>query len=326
MLFDCIRCGKTFKTKNVFCNHLKKNGVCEVQYISIPKKIYIEKYNIINDLFEDNYNQLIESDSIPKLHYGCERCGNLYTSASKSYYYKHKKKCNRLYLNESETDSKNNILELTTPSIQTYIPYQEPNKSMDKSQNQNSLNTHNSHNHVQTYNTQNNPNININNNITIKNYNDGNDEEILNSIPNHIKQQILKKPHTAITDLYKLIHIDNPQYRNIYIGSLKDGHGKVLKDGDWTSIQMKQLLEDAVVQSSDRLYDIANDETVNVKKSYLDKITKLLDNIAENGNITNNYKNEIKTISYHFREIIKANYEESNNRKLKLRLKQTSEL
>ena len=90
----------------------------------------------------------------------------------------------------------------------------------------------------------------------------------------HVKQQILKKPHTAITDLYKLIHIDNPQYRNIYIGSMKDGHGKVLKDGDWVPIQMKQLLEDAVVQSSDRLYDIANDETVNVKKSYLDKITK----------------------------------------------------
>lgn len=314
MLFNCIRCGDDFPSKTAFCNHLKKNGGCEIKYISIPKKIYSERHMVLNELFDVNFQKLLESQPT-KPHYGCEHCGNIYTSSSKSYYYKHKKKCN----------GDNDIVELVPQPVNqsniSSVKIPDINKTMENSQNQNSLNTTNSHNTVQTYNTQNNPNISINNNITIKSYSDSNDDEILNSIPNHVKQQILKKPQTAITDLYKLIHIDNPQYRNIYIGSLKDGHGKVLKDGDWIPIQMKQLLEDAVVQSSDRLYDIANDETVNVKKSYLDKITKLLDNIAENGNITNSYKNEIKTITYQFREIIKSNYEESNNRRIKLKLK-----
>lgn len=316
MLFECIRCGQSFKTQIIFNNHLKKKGGCIIKYISIPKNKYLEKFKTINDLFENNYQQIKESEpNTPR--YGCEHCGNIYTN--NSYYYKHKKKCGFNGL----VQSNGGIVKVNEVSnISEVIPnvnYDDNNRKnvMENSQNQNSLNTTNSHNNVQTFN---NP-ININNNITIKSYGDQNDDEILSSIPNHIKQQILKKPQTAITDLYKLIHIDNPQYRNIYIKNLKDGYGMVLKNGDWTPIQMKQLLEDAVVQSSDRLYDIANDETVNVKKSYLNKITELLENIAENGNITNNYKKEIKVVTYEFRELIKSNYEISNNKKYKFKLK-----
>lgn len=320
MIYDCIRCGKPFKTKNIFNNHLKKKGGCIAKYISIPKNKYIDKQDKINQLFEDNYLKLKDSEN--SLQYGCEYCGNLYTN--NSYYYKHKKKCST----DITTDEVLELVSNEDSNIQQMAIQDESQSKnlMENSQNQNSLNTTNSHNTVHTYNTQNNPNININNTITIKNYNDQNEEEILNSIPNHIKQKILQKPKTAITDLYKLIHIDTPEYRNIYIGSLKDGHGKVLKDGDWTPIQMKQLLEDAVVQSSDRLYDIANDETVNVKKSYLNQITKLLENIAENGNITNNYKKEIKVITYQFRKIIKSNYNISNNKKCRLQLKRLNDV
>lgn len=309
MIFECVRCGQGFKTQTIFNNHLKKKGGCNVKYISIPKNKYMERHKVINDLFEHNYRQLKESDDVSTPHYGCEHCGNVYTN--NSYYYKHKKKCGLKLLVPDNA----NIVELNDN-----VKHNDGKNVMENSQNQNSLNTTNSHNTVQTFNS-NNPNININNNITIKSYGDQNDDEILNSIPNHIKQQILKKPQTAITDLYKLIHIDNPQYRNIYIKNMKDGYGMVLKNGDWTPIQMKQLLEDAVVQSSDRLYDIANDETVNVKKSYLNKITELLENIAENGNITNTYKKEIKVVTYQFRELIKTNYEISNNKKYKLKLK-----
>jgi hypothetical protein len=312
----------------MFNGHLKKKGGCNVKYISIPKNKYQEKYKQLNELFETSFNDLkkipykeLESST----RYGCEFCGNLYTN--NSYYYKHKKKCCQEVvtqdekIEDSETEQNNEPEEIIRV-IRASSPVRLPKNSMENSQNQNSLNTTNSNNTVQTFNNnQNSPNININNNITIKNYNEQNDEEILNSIPNHIKQQILRKPQTAITDLYKLIHIDNPIYRNVYIRSLKDGYGMVLKNGNWTPIQMKQLLEDAVVQSSDRLYDIANDETVNVKRSHLNKITELLENIAENGNITNNYKKEIKLITYQFREIIKSNYEVSNNKKYKLKLK-----
>jgi hypothetical protein len=303
----------------MFNSHLKKKGGCNVKYISIPKNKYQERYKQLNELFETSFADLKEMSNKElesSTRYGCEFCGNLYTN--NSYYYKHKKKCCQEVITEDEENESEKIIRI----VKTTTPVQLPKNSMENSQNQNSLNTTNSHNTVQTFNnTQNSPNININNNITIKNYNEQNDEEILNSIPNHIKQQILRKPQTAITDLYKLIHIDNPRYRNVYIRSLKDGYGMVLKNGDWTPIQMKQLLEDVVVQSSDRLYDIANDETVNVKRSHLNKITELLENIAENGNITNNYKKEIKLITYQFREIIKSNYEVSNNKKYKLKLK-----
>jgi hypothetical protein len=319
MLFECYRCGKSYKTKTLFNSHLKKKGGCNVKYISIPKSKYQERYKQLNELFETSFNDLNEisdKELESSTRYGCEFCGNIYTN--NSYYYKHKKKC----CNEVIIQDSNYEAEQISRVVKSTNPIQFPKNSIENSQNQNSLNTTNSHNTVQTFNnTQNNPNININNNITIKNYNEQNDDEILNSIPNHIKQQILRKPKTAITDLYKLIHIDNPIYRNVYIRSLKDGYGMVLKNGDWTPIQMKQLLEDVVVQSSDRLYDIANDETVNVKRSHLDKITDLLENIAENGNITNNYKKEIKLITYQFREIIKSNYEVSSNKKYKLKVK-----
>jgi predicted nucleic acid-binding Zn-ribbon protein len=298
MFHDCIRCGKKYDNKQQFQQHLKGQSGCVVNYIFLPKKKYSDNYSKFNNLFISSYKNLNEVNNDDKqIKYGCEKCGGLYNS--RSHHYRHKQVCD--------------------PSDNTKICNIDEQKTISGiNHSQNKINLQNQSCNTNSPNT----NINIHNNITIKNFNGDHDEEILKSIPKRIKTKLLKSPQTAITDLYKLIHIDNPEYRNICIKNPKDGYGMIMHDGDWIPMGMQKLLDEIIEKNSDRLYDIATDDTINVKKIYLCRITDLLDNIVENGSIANNIKRDIKLMTCQFRQLIESTNQQPKPKIHKLKLKE----
>lgn len=161
------------------------------------------------------------------------------------------------------------------------------------------------------------------NKIVIKNYNDNykNDEKILSNISNCIKKNILKNPVIAIQYLYKLIHLDNPEYRNIYIRNVKDGVGYIYNDGKWTPKIMKELLTDIIEINADRLIDIASDKTLRIKSVYSNEINKMIDEIIENNKQTDELRKTLKSMTYQYRSLIVSTYEKTTNKKFKLNRK-----
>lgn len=309
-MFKCITCGNNFSYHKNFEKHLINNK-CKKKYIYIIPKIYIKSPDEINEIFNHKFNEIYTNNL--KLKYGCEICGKLYSA--KNYLYHHRKT-----VCEKET-LVNVKLEEMEPHLNSTTQQQDNiNKMLSSNSNHNSHNNNsNSYNTTgRDMNVINNNNIN---NIIIQNYNNEYDDDIIKSIPDNLKLKILQKPNTAIMDLYKLIHIDTPQFRNVLIKHPKDGYGLIMKNGDWIPIKMTELLTDLVIKNSDILYDIANDDAIKIKKSYLKKITNLLEEVTDNTSITSDIKQDIKLLTYQFREIIEDTYNKSINKKKKLALK-----
>jgi hypothetical protein len=318
---NCIRCGKTYKSENCLDNHINGIKRCKAIYIYIPFEIYQEKYIEINKLFQDEFNEMCNRIN-PVVTYGCWVCGKLYSS--RNGLYKHRKNC----MYDTDIDDVKDI-KIENENINDGIQCKENNMQLNEYQHieANKIEAHNMQN-IGQYNNVNNSGNSINNiTINLQNFNADYTEDILNYLSKNKKKQLVKKPQTALTDLYQMINIDNPKYRNVYISHPKDGYGMVFNDGEWQPITMNQLMEDIICKYADILYDITGDDSINVKQSHLDGITEMLDKLAENDSFTEAYKSQIKIITYKFKELLKESYDimkiKSHN---KLMLKRTKSL
>jgi hypothetical protein len=277
---NCIICGTSFPNASSFKNHLHSYKKCQHRYILVNRKYYRDNYNDVNNLF---LNKISDIKSNNQKKTGCHHCGALVND--NTYIYKHFKICKVLDYKQEHDIINNNIIKKTLNQI---------NNQMSNSHNNNNNNNINNIHNGDV----------INNNIIIKNFSSEYDDEILEKIPKSIKKQILKSPASAIVDLFKLIHIDMPEHRNFHVNNLKDGYAQVHKDGEWEPMAMNKALTEAVSINSDRLYDIANDDSIKIKKIYLKQISEILDEISENTKLTSQYRRSIKTITYKFRELI----------------------
>jgi hypothetical protein len=306
MKIDCLRCGKHFSNLNNFKTHLTGTKNCKAVCISIPLEKYRKQFKLLNTLFLEDYNKSKETN---ELVYGCEYCNKVFKS--RKYYFKHKKHhCSKREVNEILYDI-NHVMNHTQKNTQH-------NVNRQNNINDSNINSNNVINNSVVNNNNNIINNNFVNNIIIKNYDDNEDEKILKTIPDDIKKKLLTSPQTAIENIHKLIHIDNPEYRNIYIKDIKEGHGYVYNNGEWDVKIMNELLEELLITNCDRIYDIMNDEDINIKKSYLKILTKLFENVSDNGNIAKNIKRKIKLMTHCYKNTIKNTYENNSKKKLKL--------
>jgi hypothetical protein len=313
-----------------FKEHLKKKTKCKCKYINVSIDKYLNKPKHINNLFLDKMKKMKDLSQPETTVYGCEYCGKCFNN--RKYNYRHKnnhcklRETNQILYNEPNSLATNNHNSLTNNQNNSLSTNNVNNNINKKNSNNTFDNINTLNNDINTQNNINNSNINSNNNNTIinnfiiKNYDDNfkNDDEILKGISTKTKEKILLSPNTAIQNLYKLIHIDNPKYRNIYIKNPKDGFGFVYNDGEWDIKTMKELLTEIIETNSDRLYDITLDKKINVKKTYLNQCNELFNKIADNGDYTNELRNKLKLITYQNGYIVKDNYELNTKKKLKL--------
>lgn len=313
MKITCVRCGKSFAYEKQFLNHLNKNNKCKHKYIVIPKKHYANNYKIYNPIFEPKFKELVENNNT-QIKYGCIGCGELYNSDA--YYYTHKKKYCKWTIKISEIPE-NKIIDTTNNSNQiTNNCNQSNNTNALYSQygNNNITNNTNSNNTI-TNNVNNVNNISTINNIYIKDFN-SEKEDINKLISKKDQKKILLRPYCAITDIHKKIHLDNEEYRNVLIKDVKDSFGFILQDGEWKAFVMKELLEELLVKHSNTLFEIFNG--IDIKQSYKDKVTNILNKISENGNIAHGIKLNLKADTYNMKSHILDTYNNSINKKLKL--------
>jgi hypothetical protein len=286
MSIKCIRCGKDFNYSKCFLNHLIKNGKCIEKYIFIPKNVYIENYQKINSAFSSKISEL---ENIKKLQYGCDQCGKIYST--KNYCYMHKnKKCKKKY-------------EITN------------NQQLN-----NSLNLQGDNN-IQQLNS---PNIsnNTNNVINILNY--GSDvSDVIKKLPVNTKKNIIKQPVKAIQNMAKVIYIDTPENRNVYIKDSKDGFGYVYENGNWKPMNLSNLLFDILNISADHIQEVIEEDKFNQNK-YIKSINKYFKNLTESDNSTtlqNQEKRNIRDVLITHSDVVKKNYEIILGNKVKLNMK-----
>jgi hypothetical protein len=118
---------------------------------------------------------------------------------------------------------------------------------------------------------------NLNNNIyiTVNSFGNENTSHLSRADWNNI----INKNLDAIPELTKKIHIEDESNHNIIINSVKDGHGKKFNGNDLVLVPIRELLEDIVSQTADRLYDYI--ETNQISKNKHVKMTEVLEKLGE---------------------------------------------
>lgn len=157
--------------------------------------------------------------------------------------------------------------------------------------------------------TYNNCNNNYNNtNITINNFG----RESMNSISDEDIQRCVNMCYDAIPALFKLIHIDTPENRNLYLTNIKNPFIYTYKNDKWILSEMKYILN--YVQSGKR--DIIEEHIENNKKKFkkfkINNIECMLKKY-KNGELDKRYNSKLKLLLINNSKILQKTYEKTNN-------------
>lgn len=116
--------------------------------------------------------------------------------------------------------------------------------------------------------------------------------------------KIINKKLDAIPELTKRIHIDNKNNHNFVINSLKDGHGKIYDGEKIVMMPIRDLLEEVITQTADKLYDYVESNKVSKLKQI--KVTEVLEKLEEdNSSLFKRNARDIKFIVVNAKDMIK---------------------
>ena len=145
--------------------------------------------------------------------------------------------------------------------------------------------------------------INNTTNITINNFgseniNDINDTEILKCI---------SRCYSCIPKLFKLIHIDIPENRNLYLSNMKDSFLYLYKDNKWELYDLNKILTYIREGKKDLMekYYIKNIDKFNDYKQK--NINKMIKDYNQ-GLLNKQYDKELKMLLVDHKEILKHSF------------------
>lgn len=307
---------------------------------NIIPKINTQKINLDNGSDNEELFELNNSD----MSYKCEGCKQKFKY--KNNYYRHRKSyCNvlkdeykELKKHKKNLDKKYRTLKKEHQNkhdnqINNQINKQETNKkelnnivNTDYQINDDSSNSHN-----QFQNSLNNYNTNAHNfqlkqgtqdiinqneyHITINDY--GN--ENINNISNREWKQIVKKLYQALPDLVKKVHFDMESNRNVYVPNIREKYAMVWKNGDWEIMDIRDVLNDLLVNNTDRIYEFLEENGEYLDNTLHTKMNGVIEHIGNSKKLQKEYLKQIKTILIGNRSIVKESYEAESGKKLEIR-------
>jgi len=284
--YICLRCGKDYKQFGSFTNHLKKR--CKTKYFAINNKKQLDNYDLYHMKL---YSSLIlmKSASDTAIKFVCERCFNVYENRSyhSRHYNYHCDKLNKNKHNKNATNTQNSITD----------------------------------NIVNANTKTNNSNVSSNNssNIIINNYT----KEI--KLSDELKKKHLyiieHKPDEVISEIFKSIHIDIPENRNVYVKDIKDGYAMVMLNNKWKAVQMDEIMNDMILESANIVGNTIKDNR-EILSSVAEKIKDIISKV-ENADVNHVrlLKNKIKYVACNNRDLVRTTYEDSIGKKVKLNMK-----
>lgn len=271
---------------------------------------------------EDEYQELDDINKTKDL-YKCEGCRKTFNK--KNNYYRHRKSyCpvlkdeyyelkdfkknldNKYRQMRQEHIEKNNVINQNTNN-----PQQVQNTKLE-----NSLNNYNTkaHNYQLKQNTQDIYNKNEFN-ITINEYG----KEDVSSVLQSEWKQIVKKLYCALPDLVKKVHFDIETNRNVYVPNIREKYAMVWKNGNWEMMDIREVLDDLLVNNTDRIYEFLEENEGYIGDSLHTKMNSIIEKIGSSKKLQKKYQDQIKMILINNRSVVKNTYEIESGKKLEIK-------
>ena len=147
---------------------------------------------------------------------------------------------------------------------------------------------------------------NIQNNIIINNFGNENmkfikDDEIL---------ECINRCYSCIPELFKLIHIDTPENRNLYLSNMKDSFLYLYKNNKWELNDLDKILQYIKDDKKDLMekYFLKN---INKFKSFKKKNINKMIHDYNNGKLNKQYDKTLKMILVSNKDILKQSYDKN---------------
>ena len=139
---------------------------------------------------------------------------------------------------------------------------------------------------------------------------------LINKINIQEWSRILNKRYLALPALVKKIHVDIEENRNLYVQNMNDTYMMVFDGFDWKAKDIKNTLDEILIDNTNRIYEFINDPSIDIKKNLYDKINEIIDKIDKDDNIRESYKEKLKMELLNNKRIIREYYEKSYNKKI----------
>jgi hypothetical protein len=295
--YQCSQCDKTYKHRQSLHNHIKKEHSPE------------SSQEVVNNTDAGMYT--------------CKFCQKVYYNKQSKY--RHQKKCKEKHdsltksirkMEEKHKKEMEDLKEIITNQIMDLVK-KEVKISKKSIQNiGNQLNDGSTQNNVQN-----------NNNITIVAL--GN-EDVLNTISDEEKVEILDKRYMSVLELVKLIHCSGkyPQFNNSLVTNIKSRYALSYDETQtqFVTKNKEELVENIVSNRTNDIEDMLEEQRENVSPVTNTAINDLLnilsdDTKKQNLDYINKYKDKILYAIYDRREELKQQLDELNEMKLSQGLK-----
>ena len=278
-MYNCKHCDKKYKHRSNLSRHIKIKHT----EIHIPQNIPFIPQN-------DNIHI---PQHIPQTGICCKYCKKGF--AFKSGKYRHQKKCKLNPSNCTDLMLKTEDNETLELKLELKKLKEELTKKFTKLLNEkkcqiNTINSHNGNNKTKI-NTQN----NTQNNITIVQLGK---EDVLGTLSQDEKLQILNKKFNSIPSLVKLIHCSDkyPQFNNSLITNLQSQNALKYCDekNKFVKVNKTDLVSDIINYRTINIEEIFEENKDKVSEKTHSKIKELLDIIESNNDISKEIKEEFR--------------------------------
>jgi hypothetical protein len=147
---------------------------------------------------------------------------------------------------------------------------------------------------------------NIQNNIFINNF--GN--ESLKSINEDNIIKCINRCYSCIPELFKLIHIDTPENRNLYLSNMKDSYLYLYKNNKWEVNDLDKILQYIKDDKKDLMEEYYN-KNIDKFHSYKKKNICKMINDYNKGLLNKQYDKKLKMMLVSNKDILKSTYKVS---------------
>lgn len=313
----------------------------DIKIETTPTKMIKPDTNEQHDEY-DEYDDLDYIDTIDGL-YKCEGCYKIFNK--KNNYYRHRKsycpilkgeyrefksfkkkldnkyrKMKQEHIEKSEINNNgfmNETEELKNGKFND-IFNNENNTQTNQVQNnlENSLNNYNTkaHNFQLKQNTHDIFNKNEFN-ITINEYG----KEDVSSVSQSEWKQIVKKLYCALPDLVKKVHFDIETNRNVYVPNIREKYAMVWKNDNWEMMDIRDVLDDLLVNNTDRIYEFLEENESFIGDSLHAKMNNVIEKIGNSKKLQRKYQDQIKMILINNRSVVRNTYEIESGKKLEIK-------
>ena len=132
-------------------------------------------------------------------------------------------------------------------------------------------------------------------------------KEDLSSIPDQIYKELITKGFMSVPALVEQVHFDKnkPEHQNIYMSNVRDDYVLVYDGEDWKLSDRKETLDGLYNEKVYILETKFNELIKDLSESAINKFKRFLDK-AENDDMKDTIKKELKLILYNHRKMVKA--------------------